>query len=135
MDTGEARLGSSRILQAEKRGEPFPVEPDHDLAINDRHRRGGEAQALELFHRGRILGDIFRLERNAVLGEELLDPATEDSAGLIEHRDRPGHRIYLLCGQIQDGPIRRHRARCSHRSAVRLRAAVMSVLTRGSATR
>jgi len=27
-----------------------------------------------------------------VLGEELLDPAAEDSTGLIKDRDRPGHR-------------------------------------------
>ena len=85
----------SRLGQAQQRRQPLAVEPDDDLAVDDSDRGTRDIQALELRHRGRIVGDISRLERNPVLGEELLDPATEDSARLIENRDQPGHRTNL----------------------------------------
>ena len=86
---------SSRLGQAEQRREPLPIEPDHDLAVDDRDRRRRDTQALEFRHCRRILRDVSRLERNPVLGEELLDPATEDSTRLVEDGDRLGHRTCL----------------------------------------
>jgi hypothetical protein len=89
----------------------FRSNPTTDLAVDDRDRRTRDAQTLEFGHRGQVLGNVSGLERNALLGEELLDPAAEDSAGLVEYRHRLGHRAGLLCAQIHSGPIRRHRAR------------------------
>ncbi len=71
-------------LQSQQRHEPLLVKPDDDLTIDHRHGRGRDSQRHQLIHGGGILRHIPGLKRDPVLGEELLHPFAEDSAGLVE---------------------------------------------------
>jgi hypothetical protein len=86
-----ARSLSLLTLHSQQRHEPLLVEPDDDLTIDYRHGRRCDTQPHQIIHGGRILRHIPGLKRDAVLGEELLHPSAEDSAGLVEDDHRFCH--------------------------------------------
>ena len=80
------------VSQPEQRRQPLPVEAHDDLTVDDRDGCARDAEALQFCHRGRVVRHISSLKRNAMLGEELLHPAAEDSARLVKDHHRSGHR-------------------------------------------
>ena len=94
------------LIQPKQRRKSRLVKPNDDFDIDDRHRCRRHSEAHEVLHCHRVLDHVAPLECNAVPGEELLDPAAEDSAGLIEDDDGPRHGDSLLIALNRPRPIR-----------------------------
>jgi len=85
--------------QPQQAFELAPVEPDHDLAVNEGHGGGPVAELLEFLERRGILADVLVRERDPLLRKKLFLCVAARSARLAVDDHLFRHHV-LLCWPV-----------------------------------